>query len=194
MHNGRYSSQPTPSIMNPKFFFLGIFLCAALSMDAVDLADPTNGITPATPYDPVKDPMLDAETKDMINTWPQGLPTNGLFCAIQIIDSNAQPKKHPIGYVNAVNTTTNFYRSLLNLPQEASMQIDLFDSKGNPVEKTAKGQSYKPWSQEQIEQWRLERIKTNPRRLYYEVWGMNCQQVGSLTIPDLFELKEPGGY
>jgi len=178
--------------MNARVFLLGVFTAIALGTIAGGFSSDTNWVVPATPYDPLKNPMLDAETMAMINKWPRGADTNGLYCAINIVNDW-------VGFnlncaVNIINTTTNFYRTILGLPREANLQIELLDSSGTPVEKTSAGKLFQTWPESKMDTWVRQALRNRSRGTFFAVWSVAYTQVYSFRIPEIFNLKEPGEY
>lgn len=165
----------------------------ALRITGADLSNATNAPAPATPYDPIKNPLLDADTRAMIDKWPKGLATNGLYCAVQFVRRGGVKGSDPICYVNVVNTTTNYFRSFLNLSPEYLIQEELFDSGGKPVEKTATGRLSRT-SVSQIQEYYRENAHVRFRSKHMLVWPISYAQIGGVSIPATFQLTHPGVY
>jgi hypothetical protein len=128
-----------------------IFLSGTLGIFAAEQISQTN--TTNTTYTVDQITQMDPETKAMVEAWPRGLPTNGLCSALQMIRDGGGDGTQPKCCVNVVNTTSNFYRSLLYLPREVLCQISLIDAEGKRVQEMSSGKQSAPWSQKQIEVW-----------------------------------------
>ncbi len=134
--------------------------------------------------------------KAMIDTWQKGAPTNGMYCAIQLIRHREPPKLDPVCYVNVVNPTKGRLERCLYLPNEVLMQISLLDPQGKSVEKTAAGQQFTNWTVPQMENWHKDRFQKLPRvRVPY----LRLEPFSYLALPglrpgELFQLQQPGQY
>ena len=137
--------------------------------------------------------MLDADTMALINSRPKGLPTNGLFCSLDIYRPRGK-ELTPKCVVDVVNLTTNVCRGILHLPRETLLQMDLFDANGKPVEKTAAGKQFNLWTQKQMEEWLKEQIRIRWSGRSVDIVPTSFLQFASFGVPEIFQLNAPGEY
>jgi hypothetical protein len=178
--------------MKATTLLLILFLGGALRANAADQATTTN--MPVKTSTNWQDFRMDADDRAMIDSWPKGLPTNGLYCALQFVRHGGVNGSGPSCAAYVINTTTNLFRSLLNLPGETIFQVELLDSEGKPVEKTAAGKLFKTWTQKQMEDWCDEQDRNRSRGKFIMVWPLAFYQVGSLGIAEIFQAKRSGEY
>ena len=113
----------------------------------------------------------------------------------------------PICYVDGWGTYTNTieWKGFLWMPPTNLCRLKLFDSKGQPVEKTADGKMFDlPLTQEQIAAWDRAAQKKNGGNS--SAWhlifrpahpgGLNIPTAGPIvfTLQPLFKVTEPGEY
>jgi len=177
--------------MKTEMFLLILALGGAFRANSAEQASATNAPVKASTN--WQDFQMDADDRAMIDSWPKGLPTNGLFCALQL-DRPVGAKERPVCYAYVVNQTTNFFRTILNLPREVLYQVELFDSEGKPVEKTPAGKQFTTWTQNQIEDWLREQLRARWHGKFIMVLPVNYYQVGTFGIPEIFQLTRPGEY
>jgi hypothetical protein len=122
------------------------------------------------------------------------LETNSPVCAISIDYSSGQEKPLPVCYVRLINNSTDNRVSGLQLPPEMLFTIDLFDAKGQQVEKSEFGKKYgKPLSQQEINDWfRLTRKGRGGWSGWF--WIPGHSEVGNISIPQTFKLTQAGEY
>lgn len=141
---------------------------------------------------------VDHDMQSMIDSWPKGAKTNGLYCAIELASFEHRPQGKewpPVCCINVVNTTANDVSDCLKLPLASLLQIELFDSQGKPVEKTATGKQFGSWTQKQIKDWFDEMQRIRWRGRYFRVPGLLYAQIGNpFSISQAFQVKQSGEY
>ena len=135
---------------------------------------------------------VDPDFQQMMDSWPKGVATNGLICAIQIFRPAGAKELLPLCCVNVINTTTNWIKGYLDIPLQGLVEMELFDPLGNQVEKTAVGKGYDVWTDEQIERW----INGRPRggTAFRVSPLLYCKTNGRISFPEAFTLKKSGEY
>jgi hypothetical protein len=129
------------------------------------------------------------------------LGTNGLKCILTIgNDTDSAGRQPPLCYAGVMVTVTNDFRNPCWRAHDTNyLEIELFDSSGKPVERTAKGENYRHFpSEQQVEQLFKENYNKSRRRTV-QGFGSAGTSPGSygftvFGIPDLFQLKESGEY
>ncbi|MGA2868714.1 MAG: hypothetical protein ABSF34_06105 [Verrucomicrobiota bacterium] len=137
---------------------------------------------------------FDPAMQEMIDSWIKGSETNGISCAV-FFTRILNWKLPPVCCVNLINDTTNIFYGGFRPSPEMLFEVELFDSNNIPVEKTDAGKRYgEPVSQEQLREWYNKNVNRHG-------WGTFAlyplsvrQQVSQFSLPEVFQLKEPGEY
>jgi hypothetical protein len=126
-----------------------------------------------------------------------GASTNGLACSLWISSRDLlQNGQHPpVCLVCITNETTNGIWVPL-MPATNLFSIELFDPKGQPVQKTSFGKMFElPLTQKRISDWYNDKhwqIIRHGRASFVD--SLEKAQIRSFSIPEAFEIKEAGEY
>ena len=132
---------------------------------------------------------------EITKPWYKGAETNGLSCGVFIDRRSQHEGAPPICHVNIINTTTNLISGCLYLPSEAIIQIELYDSAGQPVKKTPAGNQFgTQWSQSQMRTWLDKRVESRSHNNFIRIFPQIYFPICELSLPTLFELKSAGDY
>lgn len=125
--------------------------------------------------------------------------TNGLNCALTI--GNYQGGiglATPTCIVDVYSTTTNRHDACWRHYPKNYLEIDLLDSSGNPVSRTTVGKGYEHFiDQKQVQAAFLKAYDRSHRSTvqgFGSVSPMSVGQFATISLPELFDLKEPGEY
>jgi hypothetical protein len=175
----------------PKTISAIILLFAAFSLRCVGGQAQTNN--PAQPAFEVlignQVTNFDPGTKEMIDAWPHGQPTNGIYCALQLLRDAGVQGTPPVCVLNVVDASSNDVKMALYLPQNVLFNAKLFDSNGKQVEQATTNQFSGPWTLKQIENWRMR-----GRVGHFNVARFSYSPISTFGIPDFFKLSRPGDY
>ena len=121
--------------------------------------------------------------------------TNGLDCGLRITNDRAGiGLRTPTFEVLANSKATNYVPAYWAHYPTNYLEIELLDSTGKPVKRTPAGELYKQFpSQEQVEEAFLKCYRYSHRRTVQGFTSIGCLFT-RLSLPDLFELKQPGEY
>lgn len=139
--------------------------------------------------------LIDPEFQEQLDSWAKGTETNGLLCAVSLSRVRFPAQPLPVVYINVVNFRTNLVLAM-KLPREALFKIKMFDANGKAVERTSEGKEFVDWTDKQCMDWFKEqcRIRWSGRWFGVTPAPGYYAQVGVISLPELFELKEPGEY
>jgi hypothetical protein len=129
------------------------------------------------------------------------LGTNGLKCELTIRNSrDIVGRQPPVCFVSVLVTVTNDFRNPCWRAYDTNyLEIELLDSSGKPVERTARGQNYRHFPTDQQFQDLFKEKYHQSHRLTVQGFGGAGPSPGAhgftvFSIPDIFQLKTPGEY
>ena len=125
--------------------------------------------------------------------------TNGLNCALVIDNDQAEIGLiTPVCVVYAHSATTNRHNSCWQHYSTNYLEVELLDSVGNPVARTALGENYKYFSSsKQVEAVFFNAYNRSHRRTvqgFRSIEPKALNQFTRISLPKLFDLKQPGEY
>lgn len=138
-----------------------------------------------------------------VGNYEGGISTNGLFCRLEIGSGpDGSNRKLPLCRVWVANTSINSFLKCWKACPTNYLSIELFDSGGKPVEKSAAGRHYgaSPNVKQLME---LRKTLTSaklsgrggPRTIYVQIPPSSPGwEFASFSIAELFELKQAGEY
>ena len=176
--------------MKQKAFLITVLLGIVLTTIANEYSTNKEGVVIE---DITKRDRIDADLQEMINACPRGLPTNGVFCLLRYFRDGGK-ELQPECEVGIVNTTSNYYRTVLHLPREVLFEIELFDSDGKQVEKTVVGKSFVTWTQKQMDEWLQEQLRARWHGTFVPLLPFDYAHFGRFGLCEVFQLKQPGEY
>jgi len=152
-----------------------------------------------SPYASGQRVLVENDLQAMVDSWSKGSATNGLVCGVAVLPANANSGLTIVSYV--INTTTNYIQGLLNLPDEALVDVRLYDFMQKEVPRSAVGERFGTWTNKQIEAWYggfLSRRASQPVKsgsITYTIFPLSIYQVGNpLEIIKCFKVRQSGEY
>lgn len=132
--------------------------------------------------------------------------TNGLGVVLQIFNRSfvtAGKEMPPTCTISMINASTNFFGWCWKGDKTNLMKIELTDSKGQPVEKTAEGLKYGNFLTEQQYEAcfkggkrpaQLRGYASIPRHILISAHMFSAYDLDSFSLPELFKITQPGEY
>jgi hypothetical protein len=137
---------------------------------------------------------VSSDTQRIISSWYKGEKTNGLGCGVGIVDNHQSGDF--LFFVNVINYTTNDVYGLINLPFEAMVTFNLFNSEGQSVQKSPNGERYYFWSETQAAKWLGDSNPAFLRRKGYMVVRANAykQITTEISAENSFLITKSGVF
>jgi len=159
----------------------------------------TNTVISANAESNWRNARFEPAERELIDTWPKGTSTNGLFCALSF--GAAYTNGLPVFYANIINTTTNFIHGFVGLSPHASLNLALFDPDGKLVGKTLEGQQTGTATEAEISDWFEKDIvggrdgHIRGRAPVNTLFPASWQQIGNaINVTQLFHQTRPGEH
>jgi hypothetical protein len=180
-----------------KYLVTGLFAAVAIFCQVCSRAAPAQAgnQTPVTTPRQALDRIV--WTADE-NTFRGPFDSNGLAAVLWITSHSYHDRKPALSCtISLINESTNHFFWCWKGAETNFLKIDLLNSDGMPVEKTAKGLQYGEF----LTQQQLETFFKSVRKpvhlqgyVFVSARELGGYQLASFRVPELFKLTEPGEY